>query len=89
MDIAKLDTVKNALLSRTEAIAQINFSGVTPSNADVQAGLAKKLGVDAERVVVKRIGTVYGGGSAIVKAYAYDDEATQKRVEPPVKEKKK
>lgn len=88
MNITTTDTTKNTLLARTEVKAQIMFNGVTPSVADVQKNVAAKLSAEEARVVVKTIYTKYGGGSADVVAYVYDDEATQKRVEPNVKVKK-
>ena len=88
MNIESIDTKKNELLGRTEVRAVISFSGVTPSNVDVQAELAKKLGAEAPRVVLRQILTRYGGGQATVRALVYADEKAQVAVEPRVKEKK-
>lgn len=74
------------LLSRSEIKGSISFDGTTPSNDAVKDALAKSIGKDAKLVVVKHVYTDFGKRSALVLAYAYDNEEKLKEIE--VKKKK-
>lgn len=85
------DKKENKLLSRTEVTADLAFDAATPSNKDVQAELAKKLSVEPELVIIKKIATGYGTRTAGVTAYAYtkkDDMMKIEGIEPPKEEPK-
>lgn len=77
----------NKLLSRTEIIADISFTGATPAQATVKEALAKKTGKSA--IIVKTVGTLRGSQTAVVQAYAYDSEDKMKAIEEIKKKPKK
>jgi len=78
---------ENKLLARTDVSAHVSFEKATPSNADVQAGLAKSLGVDKGHVVVQRITTSFGRTSALVSAHVYQNKEDIIKLEPKVARK--
>ncbi|RLI08623.1 30S ribosomal protein S24e [Candidatus Bathyarchaeota archaeon] len=74
----------NPLLERKEVYFEIDHSdtGSTPKREDVRELLAEHFGVEAERVVVRRIETLTGSLSARGEAHIYDSVETAFLVEP-------
>lgn len=77
------------LLSRTEVIADIEFTQATPSKEELKEKISSSLKTDAKLVVVKRVSTPFGKKNGEVIAYAYNSESDLKRIEPKQKDKKK
>ena len=70
---------ENALLERTDLKGTVDFEGVTPSNNDVAAAIAKSLGVEQGLVVVKGIYTQFSKQEGTFNAVAYkSNEALNK-----------
>ena|SRR3989338_13018 len=72
---------ENPLLSRVEIEGTVSFDKATPSNADMQAELAKKLACDKELVVVRHIYTDFGKQMACVEAYQYLNPDAKAKIE--------
>ena len=72
---------ENPLLQRVEIVGKLTFEGVTPSNKEVSALLAKECNTTPEAVVLKRIGTAFGQKLAVVKALVYKDAEAKGKVE--------
>ncbi len=79
LDITKKE--KNALIGRTEVEATLTYQGVTPSNRDVTASIAKQLSCEEKLVVVKQIKGVFSEQKAIVTAVAYDSQVALDKYE--------
>jgi len=84
-----LEKKSNPLLSRTEIKAEIEYTGVTPSNEEVKQQLTKNLSANAELIVVKQIISVFGEGKSSVSAYLYENKEAMARIERAKKKKPK
>ena len=88
MDVKILEKKEAQLLSRTEIIADVGFTGATPSVNAVKQRFADDLKVDQNLVVVKQILTKFGSSSAKIRIYAYKNKEAMEKVEPKSKKKK-
>lgn len=79
---------ENKVLQRNEITGEISFTGPTPSNAQLQEELAKKLGTQKETIAIKHIYGKFGQGTATVHALAYNSKEQHDKIEPKKKEKK-
>ena len=73
---------EQALQSRTEIIADMTFSGPTPSRNQIRAELAKKLDSKENLIVIQNVKAQFGFGKSAVIAHAYKDEKSLKQFEP-------
>ncbi|MBW3011679.1 hypothetical protein KY311_00695 [Candidatus Woesearchaeota archaeon] len=74
---------KNALLSREDVVAKIDFSGAaTPSRKQIIDALASKLNAKQNLIVIKKIDTSFGSASAKVTAHVYDNEEVMAGLKP-------
>ncbi len=66
----------NKLLRRRELRVALEFDGGTPSREEIKKGLADKLNLKQDNLVIVRAGQLYGSrkGSVLVHEY-YDAEA--------------
>ena len=90
---------KSHLIDRTKIVAEFpHISKPTPSNAEIKKAISHELNVDEKLVVIKQIGTQFGEGNSIIKAYVYDNleelkklekHETPKKEQKPVKEEPK
>lgn len=81
MNLTISEKKENALLSRMEITARLQFEGVTPDRKSVQQEVAKQLKAKEPMVVVKQIATEFGAPFAKVTAYVYSNEAAMTRLE--------
>jgi ribosomal protein S24E len=72
---------KNELIGRAEVIGTLVYQGITPSNADITAEIAKQLKVNASLVIVKQIKGVFSKQEAKVTAFAYNDVKAKDKFE--------
>ncbi len=71
----------NELIGRVEIKAHLVYQGVTPSNADITADVAKQLKVDESLVVVKQIKGIFSKQESNVTAVAYKDAKVKLKYE--------
>jgi len=88
MEIKIEKSILKPLLSREEGIALVD-ENLTPSNAVMKEELSKKLGKNADLIVVKRINQTYGEGKVEVDFYVYENQESLKRFEKESKKAKK
>jgi len=74
----------NPLLKRKEIVFEVDHSeeGGTPRRMDVRKALAEELGVDLERVYVRRIETITGSTVALGLAHVYETAEQARFIEP-------
>ena len=89
MELKILKEEEAPLLSRRKIVADVAFSGATPSKKDIWKQLASHLKTDEKLIVVKNIYTSFGNQQAQVVALQYMSEEEMKRIEPVRKEKAK
>ncbi len=74
---------ENKLLKRTEYIVKVNHEATgTPKRNEIREAFAKKLGVPADQVVVRKIRTSFGVNFALVDIIYYWDKEAMLYVEP-------
>jgi ribosomal protein S24E len=88
MNIHVTEERQNPLLGRKELTGTLEFTGATPSAADLQKKLAEHLKAAADTVAVKRIDTAFGSAHAHFEAFIYESKEQLAKVEPRKKEKK-
>jgi ribosomal protein S24E len=71
MEITITEKKEQPLLSRQEVLGKLTFSGVTPSKKVFRKELAKKVGVNEELLVLKKIEMIYGHQAAYFNAMIY------------------
>jgi len=74
VDVVVDSSVRNGSIGRSEVFGSVVFGSATPSRVDVRKAVSKNLKVDEGLVVVKRLGNVFGGGSAKFCVFVYDDK---------------
>ena len=79
----------NPLLGRTEVSGEIDYEGVTPSNAKLAEYLAKEFKVDISLVVVKHIYTKFSQQMADFLAFVYENNEAKDKAERMTKHLKK
>lgn len=77
----------NPLLGRHEVMVSFESIG-SPSKLIASGEVAKKHGVDAEKVVVRNVKNSYGSQTFIIDAFIYDSVETRDKVEPKIRVKK-
>lgn len=80
MELKEIKKKDNVFFDRKEIDFSVNEE-ITPSNAQIRAEIAKKLGVSEEVVVIKRIEQQYGQHEAIAHAFVYNKEDSRKNYE--------
>ena len=74
---------RNALLNRKQCIVEVFHQGIGDvSNADIQAGVAKKFKVDKDLVQIFGSKTKFGGGKTQSFCLIYDNLDSLKKFEP-------
>ena len=81
MSLNVISEYNNELLGRKDIVAEVDFSGATPSKVDISKMIASKTGVDEKLVIIKVIDTEYGNQKAKVKAFAYNSKDDLKKLE--------
>jgi small subunit ribosomal protein S24e len=83
MKIEIVHQKRNELLKRTEITLRLNHTGSgTPSRTEVRKKIADMLGVEIERVYVKKIGTKTGSMTSIGEVNIYDSADQARYIEP-------
>ena len=72
---------KNPLLERTDVTGNIVFEGLTPSNNEVTAAVAEKVGSKEELVVMKNIYTKFSRQEADFSAAVYSSTEARAKAE--------
>ncbi len=73
----------NPLIKRRELkVLIIHVGKGTPRRYDVREAVAKALGVDLEKVYVRKLDTEYGAGRTTAIIHVYEDAVEAKRYEP-------
>ncbi len=81
MKLEILQERNNPLLRRKELDALIIYESSTPKRDDVRKAVAEKYGVDAERVIVEKMESLFGTRSARAHIHVYDTVEDAKRYE--------
>jgi ribosomal protein S24E len=71
---------ENPLLNRKEIIAEIVFTGATPSREVIKNDIASQLKCHADVVEIKEIRTEFGNQKAKATIYVYKDTASKKEM---------
>jgi len=79
---------RNDLLKRNEIVI-VNEYDSNPGFEKTKSDLASGLKVDAENIVIRRVGSHFGSNEFVVEAFVYDSPEDLAKVEPKKKEKKK
>lgn len=87
MEIELKNQTEKPFFDRQEYSFDIKDKG-TPSHDQLKAVVAKKLNVDAELIVIKRVKHQFGKPNVLVSAYKYSSAEALKKYES-VKEEKK
>ncbi|MCS7119705.1 MAG: 30S ribosomal protein S24e [Nitrososphaerota archaeon] len=83
MKVSIIDQSRNELLKRLEVKFQVEHpNDGTPSRLEVREKIANKLGIDVERVYVRKMETKSGVRVAVGEAMIYDTVDQAKYVEP-------
>ena len=69
------------LLSRTRITAVVSFDGATPKRKEIRDNLAKKVGENADLVIVKHVYQHFGKKKARVVANVYQDRKILEQLE--------
>ena len=80
MDITIEKTNENQYLQRKEVHGKVSFQGATPSNKQLADALATKLGVKADAISVRHIGTTFGAQNASFEAHVYPSKELLEKV---------
>jgi ribosomal protein S24E len=75
MDIEILSTQENKSIGRKEIKLLANYAGSTPSRDSIKEELCRKLNLNPELVVIRKIDQVYGMHSSKAVAHMYTDKA--------------
>ena len=89
MDLTITNQFDNSLLGRIDITGDISYTGATPSNNELAAEIAKKIGSKQEFVIVKQIATKFSTQTAVFKAVSYKDETSRAKFEVMTKHLKK
>ena len=81
MDLTITNQFDNSLLGRIDITGDISYTGATPSNNELAAEIAKKIGSKQEFVIVKQIATKFSTQTAVFKAVSYKDETSRAKFE--------
>ncbi|RLG51123.1 MAG: 30S ribosomal protein S24e [Thermoproteota archaeon] len=81
-DIEIVERKKNPLLYREEIILKFRFQGPTPSRKEVREAVVSFLGVNQDRVVIRKISQEYGMPEAKVLVMLYNSSEKAKEIEP-------
>ncbi|MBW2984462.1 hypothetical protein KY361_05065 [Candidatus Woesearchaeota archaeon] len=88
MDLKIIEKKEQPMLSRIEITGRLEFKGATPSAAEVRKQLSSQLKVGENLIVIKKISTHFGSGTADLVAYSYLNKEDMEKIEPKPKEKK-
>ena len=64
----------NKLLKRREITVSLDYKGATPSRDEIRKGVAEKLNVVKDHLVVVRVKTLFGTNKASVLMHQYADK---------------
>ncbi len=81
MNLKIIEDKENKLLNRKEILADIEFSGKTPTNNEVKKELAKNFKVDEKLVIIDKIDQEFGANKAKVYAKIYKSEKDIEKIE--------
>ncbi len=81
-DLEIIGRRKNPLLFREEITFKFRFQGPTPSRKEVKDAVVNFLGVEEDRVVIRKISQDYGMTEAKVLVMVYDSPEKVKEIEP-------
>ena len=81
-DIEIVERKKNPLLFREEIILKFRFQGPTPSRKEVREAVVNFLGVNEDRVVIRKISQDYGMTEVSVLVMLYDTPEKAREIEP-------
>jgi len=74
---------ENKLLGRKEVLVEIlHRKSSTPTRQSVREWLAKQLGVEVDKIFVRKIKTEYGMGKSKAEVHVYTDGALARVIEP-------
>jgi small subunit ribosomal protein S24e len=71
----KIDNdLNNKLLKRREITVSMDYKGATPSREEIKKGVAEKLNVVKDHLVIVRVKTLFGTNKAEVLIHQYADK---------------
>jgi len=79
----------NKLLERKDVVAEVDFSGPTPTKSDIAKMIGSKFGAEEKLVAVRSINNQYGEQKAKVNAFVYNSLDQLKKFEEYKEEEKK
>lgn len=80
---------ENSLLGRVKVTGLLEFEGTTPSNVKLIEFLVKEFDTDANKVVIKKIGTKFSSQEADFLAFVYNNNEAKNKTERVTKHMKK
>ncbi|MCD6341811.1 MAG: 30S ribosomal protein S24e [Thaumarchaeota archaeon] len=81
MNIEVIQDRKNPLLNRRELDLLIAYESSTPKREDVRNALSEKYGVEAERIIVEKMESLFGTNKARAHVHIYDTVDDAKKYE--------
>ncbi|MFH1399193.1 MAG: hypothetical protein ABIG95_03715 [Candidatus Woesearchaeota archaeon] len=82
MEVNVVKDYKQPLLSRREVIAEITFSGATPSRKEIKKQMAEFLKEKEDLAVVVAVKTAFGHQKASVQINFYESKEAMDRLAP-------
>jgi len=81
VNIEVIQDRKNPLLNRRELDLLIAYESSTPKREDVRNALSEKYGVEAERIIVEKMESLFGTNKARAHVHIYDTVDDAKKYE--------
>jgi ribosomal protein S24E len=78
----------NKLLGRKEIIAEVEYSGCTPTKENIKKMIVTKMGADEKLIIIKIIKTEYGKPKAKLNLVIYNSDKEMREIERIPEEKK-
>ncbi|MEM0231417.1 MAG: 30S ribosomal protein S24e [Candidatus Woesearchaeota archaeon] len=82
MEIKITSKKENELLERSEIIAEVNFTGTTPSRKQLTEELAKKLSAKPELISISKIKQLFGTKHLEMHAQLYKSQEAMQKLQP-------
>ena len=79
MEIVKMDVIEQPLLERKKIIANVRYTGGTPTRAELKQFFANKLNTPVERILMIKMKQEYGLQEVKCLVHAYDSVDAKER----------
>jgi len=82
METSITEKKENEMFSREEVIAEVSFTGMTPSRKELAIEIAKKLSSKPELVSIQKVRQLFGAKKIRITANVYKNEEELAKIEP-------